>query len=920
MANLYCITLALFTTGFLGHARGAAAISQVQAKDPPVLSGCEYDYAPFCIVTENQEADGFSVDLLKAALKAMGREVTFKTAAWAEIKNDLAEGRLQALPMVARSAERERAFDFTFPYLTMHGTIVVRNDNTDIQVPADLKGKRVAVLQDDIAHEYLQRAGLGAVIVPLPSFAVAMRELSAGEHDAVVIQKLLALQLIRQAGLKNLKTVGPPLTGYTQTLCLAVRKGDKDLLSVLNEGLAIVLADGTFRQLHAKWFAPLEALGWASSRILVGGDNNYPPYEFLDRNGQPAGYNVDLTRAIAKQLGLSVDIRLGKWEDMRKGLEGGEIALAQGVFYSPERDNNLRFSPPHSVVQHVIALRRGTPPVEDLQSLGGKSILVMAGDIMQDLAVQNGLEKQLVPVPTQEEALRLLAEGLHDCALVARVPALYWVQQNGWQNLVFSTHPVLSAEYCFAGPRSNEELVSIFSEGLAAIKKTGEYRAIQTRWLGPYEQAKLGFWGILRYSLLGASPIGILLAGSLLWSRSLKAQVRNRTRELEAEMAASRKAAEALRQSEERFRALAESIPNLAWWADGDGAVTWYNQRWYDYTGATPEQMQGWGWQGVHDPNLLPKVLTRWRASLATGEPFEMEFPLRGADGTYRWFLARAVPVRDPQGKVVRWFGTSTDITEAREAREVLARSKEELIRLVDERTAKLQELVGELEHFSYTITHDMRAPLRAMQGFAELMTEACSACPQQEQKAFLRRIGTSAARMDNLITDALNYSRTVRQELAVMPVDVGRLLRGMLDSYPEFQPARAQIQIEGEIPLVFGNEAGLTQCFSNLMNNAVKFVEPGQKPEIRIWAEQQSDWIRIWVEDKGIGIPESMLPRVFDMFSRGHPGYDGTGIGLALVRKVSERMGGKVGVESELGKGSRFWLELKAADVNRPK
>ena len=113
-------------------------------------------------------------------------------------------------------------------------------------------------------------------------------------------------------------------------------------------------------------------------------------------------------------------------------------------------------------------------------------------------------------------------------------------------------------------------------------------------------------------------------------------------------------------------------------------------------------------------------------------------------------------------------------------------------------------------------------------------------------------------------------------------------------------------------MPVVLGNEAGLTQCFSNLLGNAVKFVKPGEKPEIRVWATQRGEWVRIWVEDKGIGISKEMLPRVFEMFSRGSKEYEGTGIGLALVRKVVQRMGGKVGVESEEGKGSRFWIELR--------
>jgi PAS domain S-box-containing protein len=381
-----------------------------------------------------------------------------------------------------------------------------------------------------------------------------------------------------------------------------------------------------------------------------------------------------------------------------------------------------------------------------------------------------------------------------------------------------------------------------------------------------------------------------------------------------------RRSEEALRQSEEQFRALANSMPNLAWWAKGDGYITWYNQRWFDYTGTTPPEMEGWGWQKVHNPEVLPQVLERWRASIETGEPFQMEFPLRGADGRFRWFLTRVMPVRDATGKVARWFGTNTDVTEARETQQVLARGKEDLEHLIAERTAKLQELVGELEHFSYTITHDMRAPLRAMRAFGDIIVnEMCASCPQEQPKDLLKRIVTSAERMDALIRDALDYSRSVRQELPLEAVDTQALLRDMLNSYPEFQSYRAQIQIEGELPLVIGNKAGLTQCFSNLLANAVKFVKPGQLPEIRIRAEQRDGWARIWIEDKGVGIPTSMLLRVFDLFSRGHSNYGGTGVGLALVRKVVDRMKGRVGVESQPDIGSQFWLELRTPDPTPP-
>ncbi|OYV98599.1 MAG: hypothetical protein B7X11_05910 [Acidobacteria bacterium 37-65-4] len=140
-----------------------------------------------------------------------------------------------------------------------------------------------------------------------------------------------------------------------------------------------------------------------------------------------------------------------------------------------------------------------------------------------------------------------------------------------------------------------------------------------------------------------------------------------------------KQAEEALKRSEERFRTMANAIPQMAWTARSDGFLDWYNQRWYDYTGTTPEEMAGWGWQSVHDPEALPEVLARWKNSIATGAPFDMVFPIRGKDGHFRQFLTRVTPLKDSAGRVTQWFGTNTDITESKKIEEALRRSNQRL-------------------------------------------------------------------------------------------------------------------------------------------------------------------------------------------------------------------------------------------------
>jgi signal transduction histidine kinase len=233
----------------------------------------------------------------------------------------------------------------------------------------------------------------------------------------------------------------------------------------------------------------------------------------------------------------------------------------------------------------------------------------------------------------------------------------------------------------------------------------------------------------------------------------------------------------------------------------------------------------------------------------------------------------------------------------------------------VAERTAKLKETVDDLQSFSYSIAHDMRAPLRAMGTFAQLlMEEIPAASTSPEAKMYFERIVIGAARLDNLINDALNYTKAALQEFPLQEVDLSKLMRGLLDTYPNLHAENTSIDIGGNLPIVLGNESLLTQCFSNLLGNAVKFVAPGVRPKVLVWSEAKDGFARIWVEDNGIGIPKHAQPRLFAMFQKLDNQYEGTGIGLAIARKVVERMGGKIGVESEPDRGSRFWVELRVA------
>jgi PAS domain S-box-containing protein len=251
-----------------------------------------------------------------------------------------------------------------------------------------------------------------------------------------------------------------------------------------------------------------------------------------------------------------------------------------------------------------------------------------------------------------------------------------------------------------------------------------------------------------------------------------------------------------------------------------------------------------------------------------------------------------------------------------RQAKSQLTSHAAQLELLISERTASLRETIGELESFSYSISHDLRAPLRAMQGFAHLLIQEHAGQLSAEGLEHLERIARSAMRLDSLIREVLNYTRLLHGPVPLGPVDLDRLVRDLVQTYPDCQPPNAEVEIKGALPMIVGHEGFLTQCISNLLRNAIKFVAPGTRPRVGIWAENLDGRVRLSIADNGIGIAPENHARIFRMFERMHltTEYEGTGIGLTIARKAVERMGGEIGLDSQLGRGSRFWISLPRA------
>jgi signal transduction histidine kinase len=263
---------------------------------------------------------------------------------------------------------------------------------------------------------------------------------------------------------------------------------------------------------------------------------------------------------------------------------------------------------------------------------------------------------------------------------------------------------------------------------------------------------------------------------------------------------------------------------------------------------------------------------------------------------------------------MVRWgesvANAIASFAERMEAEDALKESERQYRTLAEQ----LQQANDELQAFAYSVSHDLRAPLRTMQGFAHALVQNFGSSLEPEARDFARRIIDSGQQSEKLIADLLAYSRLSFEELKLQAVDLNEVVKNAREQVDaDLMQADASLEIDDALPEVKGHQTTLVQVVANLLSNAVKFIDEGDKPEVRVRAEESGGRVRLWVEDNGIGIREDGQERIFKVFERLHEGESrpGTGIGLAIVRRSMERIGGRAGVESEEGKGSRFWIEL---------
>jgi PAS domain S-box-containing protein len=342
-------------------------------------------------------------------------------------------------------------------------------------------------------------------------------------------------------------------------------------------------------------------------------------------------------------------------------------------------------------------------------------------------------------------------------------------------------------------------------------------------------------------------------------------------------------------------------MPQLVWTARPDGYCDYVSSQWVQYCGVTEEQLYGEGrFQAVH-PEDREQVLTAYRGCIATGNNYETEYRLRRHDGLYRWFKARGVPVRDARNGIMQWLGTATDIDDQKQTENELRKAN------------------ASLEEFAYVTSHDLQEPLRMVNLYTQLLLRQLGS-PDETAVEFAGYVQSGVRRMQRLIDDLLSFSRAERvdwesnatADLQAALADAASVLRGRLDE------AGGTFEVTTPLPTVPGEQSRFAQVFQNLLANSIKYRRPGVAPHIIVSAEREADdWV-ISVADNGQGFDPRYAERIFGLFKRLHGrDVEGTGIGLAVCRKLIERLGGSIWADGRPGQGATFRFRVPAGTAN---
>jgi PAS domain S-box-containing protein len=598
--------------------------------------------------------------------------------------------------------------------------------------------------------------------------------------------------------------------------------------------------------------------------LVARGDHNYPPFEYLDKDGNPTGFNVEILRSIAEVMDLDLEIDLGPWQEVREQLENGEIDIITGMYKTKERDKRADFSIPHFYATYGIFVKKGSA-IKDLTDLDDKEIIVQEGDLGHDYVKEAGLGKKLIIKQDWQDTLAALAAGEGDCAIVARMQGMLLINKLGLEHIVITGEPILRREYCIAVTEGDAELVAVLNAGLNIIKSSGAYDEIYNKWFGIFQREYFFTEPRIKLFLV---IIAVLTASVLLvflWVYSLRKQVRARTKELD--------------EARSLLLAAIESTPAGVILADApDGAIRVVNSAALEIRGEEKDVLSGVPYEQHPD---------YWQLYHADGSPYQSEdLPLTQAikEGRItknkeliiknkkeenRWVLVSATPVRNKSGEIIAGFAVFPDITARKMAEE------------------RLMQSLKEKEVLFREVHHRVKNNLQIITSMLNLQTMNI------EDEWLAEQLLTAKNRIFamSLVHELLYQSDAIIKSNLSQYIDT--LVQHIRSSYAgKAELVDIELQLDENIDIGWDQTIPIGLILHELISNAIKHAFPyAGRGTILVKLNYSSDnRLSLSVSDNGVGLPETV-----DLTQTGT-------LGMSIIYALAEQIGAEVMIETENG------------------
>ncbi len=888
-----------------GLARNDILQSKNTAQPNKIVVATEANYPPYCIIDNTGKPTGFSVELMREVAKAVNLEVDFNLGIWNHNRQQLINGQVDALPIVARIPEREAIFDFSNPYLTLSGAIFTKKGDQNIRTFDDIYNKKLVVMQNDHAEDYIRRENLSTSVTTAFSFQEAFRMLETGAYDAVICQRVLGLTILKELKIVSIEALDIPLPRFRVDYCFAVTEGNTALLSLLNEGLATVIANNTYEALHLKWFGPQIKESYSTRDLVFISLNVLIPtiiiigliMIFILRR-EVRRRTKQLMQEIHehKKTVQELDYQYMLFEKVE------QVAKIGGWEYN-FRSNKVFWTEGTYRIFGISSTDFNPSNLEDSLSLfaeEGRHKLQEALTRATEQGVPYNLELKILR-PDETEAW-VWASGQADI-IRGKVNRVYGSimditerknTEKQLEELNQKLFTIFKASSILQNLQNPEKLAN---DIITVLEKNLKYENLAVLLLDnesdkliPFALSSQNKKKNLDEDKRDMALLNIRM-GKGITGHVLKTGKTIRLNDVNRD---------------ERYIAMRNSIQSeLCVPIIVENKVIGVLNAETDVLNAyTPT-----------DEIIFETLATQIGIALHNSQLFQrlqIELEERQATQTQLTLLNQELDAKVKE----RTQELSAQVEKLNKSQKAMLYMVEDLNALTRELKTEQQKLQisnKELESFSYSVSHDLRAPLRAINGFSKIILEEYAPKFDNEGKRLFDIIRENSRKMDHLITDLLSLSRIARAEINVLPIEMDTLVQQVYtDLVATDDNSNLTIKIN-HLPLAMADPTLIRLVWQNLIGNALKYTQPKAQRHIEVGGRTEDLQSVYWVKDNGVGFNTDYADKLFEPFQRLHKDkeFEGSGIGLSIVKRIVQRHGGKVWAESTLNQGAVFYFSL---------